>query len=182
MISLLKLLAFMYPPLRASHYWKVYMPLSKLTAIASAVLVTAAITASAIAQTTPEIVVDPAIASMTNDQLVAARQDAMKQDGMLLRGAGGLFGDDAIAVSTTVLQNFTNFPALFREGSMTSNSKALPAVWENWDAFTAIFAKAQAAATEMLVAAQADDDDAYQAALKKVGGVCGECHQNFRGR
>jgi cytochrome c556 len=158
------------------------MPLSKLTAIASAVVLTAAITATAIAQTNPVIVVDPAIATMTNDQLVKARQDAMKEDGGILRGAGGLSGDSAVAAATTLLQNFTNFPALFREGSLTGDSEALPAVWERWDEFTAIFETARLASADMLTAATTGDDALYQASIKTIGGACGTCHQSFRGR
>src|SRR5690242_1425359 len=104
------------------------MPLSKITAIASAVLI-AAVTATSFAQTAPTIVVDPAIAGMTNEQLVAARQAAMKEDGGVLRTAAGLIGDDAIAAATTLLQNFTNFPHLFKEGSITADSHALPIIW-----------------------------------------------------
>ncbi|MEQ1900142.1 MAG: cytochrome c [Devosia sp.] len=158
------------------------MPLSKLTAIASVILVTVAITASAIAQTSPEIVVDPAIAAMTNDELVAARQNAMKQDGGILKGAGGLMGDEAVAAATTLQQNFTNFPALFREGSATADSKALPGVWQNWAIFEGIFAKARLASADMLTAALAGDDSGYQTAIKAIGATCGECHQTFRGR
>ncbi len=157
------------------------MPLSKITAIAAAVLV-AGFAAYSYAQTVPEIVVDPAIAGMTNEQLIEARQNAMMEDGKILRGAGGLLGDDAVEAATHILQNFTNFPALFKEGSSGGESKALPAVWENWDAFLALLTKGQGFAKTMLEAAVNEDDDAYQAAIKSLGGLCGECHQQFRGR
>lgn len=158
------------------------MLLSKLTAIAAAVLVAATLAAAAIAQTAPAIVVDPAIATMTNDQLVEARQNAMKQDGGIMRSAGGLLGDDAIAATTTLLQNFTNFPALFREGSHTDKSKALPAVWERWDDFNAIFEEARLASSKALEAAQSGDGGLYADAIKAIGATCFECHQSFRGR
>lgn len=157
------------------------MPLSKITAIAAAVLVTA-LSATAIAQTLPTIVVDPAIATMTNEELVKARQDAMKEDGGILRNAAGLVGDDAVAAATELLQNFTNFPALFREGSITPDSHALPIIWEQWDQFDGIFKKAQADATAMLQAAIDEDDVAYGDAVQALSQVCGECHQTFRGR
>ncbi|MEO6634919.1 MAG: cytochrome c [Devosia sp.] len=156
------------------------MPLSKITAIASAIVV-ATLAAAAIAQS-PPVVVDPAIATMTNEQLVTARQEAMREDGKILREAGGLLGDDAIAAATHLLQNFTNFPALFREGSVTDKTAARPEIWQNWEAFTAIFAKGQQAATQMLQAAEAEDDDLYQSSVKELGGLCSTCHQQFRGR
>lgn len=157
------------------------MPLSKITAIAAAVAF-AAISATAIAQALPTIVVDPAIANMTNDELVKARQDAMKEDGGILRTAGALVGDDAVAAATELLQNFTNFPALFREGSVTPDSHALPIIWEQRDQFDGIFKKAQTGATTMLQAAIDGDDAAYADAVKGLTQVCGECHQTYRGR
>jgi cytochrome c556 len=134
----------------------------------------------AIAQDTP--VVDPAIAGMSVDQLVAARQAAMKEDGMLLRSAGQATGDDAVKLATTILQNFTNFPALFREGSITDKSEASPAIWERWDEFEGIFKQGQAAAGDMQAAAETGDAETYKEALNTLGGLCRDCHDNFRAK
>jgi cytochrome c556 len=139
-----------------------------------------AIAAAAIAQDT--IVVDPAIATMTNEQLVEARQAAMKQNGGALRGAADLSGDQAVAVATTLLQNFTNLPDLFKEGSVTDTSNALPAVWENWEDFRARFDHNAEAAARMLVAAQSGDTAAYTAAIQEIGESCGACHMTYRAR
>ena len=141
-----------------------------------------AITAVATAQDTPAVVVDPAIAGMTNEQLVEARQNAMKQNGMTLRGAASLTGDQDVAAATTLLQNFTNLPELFREGSITDKSKALPAIWENWDDFRARFDHDAELAASMLAAAQSGDTAAYAAAIEEIGQSCGACHQTYRAR
>jgi cytochrome c556 len=138
--------------------------------------------AVALAQDTPAIVVDPAIATMTNEQLVEARQAAMKQNGMTLRGAASLSGEQAVAAATTLLQNFTNFPDLFKEGSITDKSKALPAIWENWDDFRARFDHDAEAAAKMLAAAQSGDTGAYTAAVQEIGESCGGCHMVYRSR
>jgi cytochrome c556 len=134
----------------------------------------------AVAQDTP-VVVDPAIEAMTVDQLVEARQAAMKQNGMTLRSAMQATGDEAVAAATTLLQNFTNLPALFREGSTSPNSKALPLIWENWDDFKGRFDADAAAALKALEAAKAGDTAGYSAALQEIGGSCGGCHQTYRG-
>ncbi|MEQ1771389.1 MAG: cytochrome c [Devosia sp.] len=155
------------------------MPLRKITAIALAALIVA-FSAAAFAQTTP-IVVDPAIATMTPEQLVETRQAHMKQNGGILRGAAQLSGADAVAAATTLLQNFTDFPALFVEGSVVGDSKALPAIWERWDEFNAILVKDQVSAAAALAAAEAGDTAAFGAAIQAIGGSCGECHQQFRG-
>jgi cytochrome c556 len=138
--------------------------------------------AVAVAQDTPTIVVDPAIASMTNEQLVEARQAAMKQNGMTLRGADSLTGEQAVAAATSLLQNFTNFPDLFKEGSITDKSKALPAIWENWDDFRARFDHDAEIAAKMLAAAQSGDTATYVASIKEIGESCGACHMTYRSR
>ena len=155
------------------------MPLKKF-AVALAGLALLSVAAVAVAQ---EFVVDPAIATMTVDQKVAARQAAMKEDGGVLKGAGALTGPDAVAAAETLIQNFTNFPALFTEDTKDAvGSEAAPAIWTSWDAFNAIFAKALEGAKAMKVAAISEDAAGYGAALKTIGGACGECHQQFRSK
>ena len=102
---------------------------------------------------------------MTPEELVAARKAAMREDGGILRGAGGLSGADAVTAAETLVKNFTNFPHLFPEGSIVGDSEALPAIWENWDTFTGLFAQARIASEAALVAAQANDTAGFQAAL-----------------
>ena len=53
----------------------------------------------AFAQDTP-VAVDPAIETMSVEQLVEARQTAMKQNGGLLRSAMRASGDEAVATTT----------------------------------------------------------------------------------
>src|SRR5262245_11571445 len=128
------------------------MKLRTLTALTLAGLVVAGLAAGTIAQD-----VDPAIAGMTPEQLVDARQEAMKQNGGILRNLGTLSGAEAVAALDTVIQNFTNFPALFAEGSIVGDSKALPLIWEEKDAFDAIFAGAKEQAMKAKAAAEAGD-------------------------
>jgi cytochrome c556 len=76
--------------------------------------------------------------------------------------------------------NYKHIPDLFPEGSIVGDSEALPAIWENWDAFIAIADAGVAAAESGITAAQAGDAAAYAAALQTIGGTCGQCHQQFR--
>ncbi|HEY9009728.1 MAG TPA: cytochrome c [Devosia sp.] len=152
------------------------MSLPRTAAALAAVTSAATFFAGAIAQNTADF------ASMSHEELVEMRQAAMKEDGGILRGAGNLSGADAGVAADTLIRNFTNFPAMFPEGSIVGDSRALPVIWENWDEFTGIFATAQQAATRMKVAAEAGDTAAYGAALQTIGGTCGQCHQNFRSR
>ena len=155
------------------------MPLKSPLIIGFVLALTVAV---AIAQDTPAVVVDPAIATMSNDQLIETRQAAMKQNGMTLRGAADLSGEQAVAAATSLLQNFTNLPDLFKEGSATDKSKAQPNVWETWEDFRARFDHDAEAATRMLAAAQTGDTAGYTAAIKEIGDSCGACHMTYRAR
>lgn len=152
----------------------------RLPILAATAAALVAIATLAMAQDNP-VTVDPAIETMTVDQLVEARQAAMKQNGGLLRSAMRATGDDAVAAATTLLQNFTNLPFLFREGSTAANSKALPVIWENWEDFKGRFDADAVHAQEALAAAKAGDAAAYGAALQAIGQSCGACHQTYRG-
>jgi cytochrome c556 len=124
--------------------------------------------------------VDPAIATMSVDQKVEARQKAMKQDGQLLRKAGAATGDAAVEAATTVLQNFINFPALFADGANNTKSKASSQIWQDFDKFSALFVEGQGHAAKMLAAAKAGDTATYQAETKSLAGLCFQCHQTYR--
>lgn len=124
--------------------------------------------------------VDSAIATMTADQKVEARQKAMKEDGGILRQAAKATGDDAVKIATTVLQNFVNFPALFADGATNAKSTADPKIWQEFDKFTDIFKAGQLDASKMIAAAKAGDQAAYQDAFKSLGQRCFQCHQTYR--
>ena len=116
----------------------------------------------------------------TPEEAVAMRQALMKEDGGIMRTLGNLSGAEAVAALTTVRDNYSHIPALFPEGSIVGGSKALPAIWENWETFTAIAASGAAAAEAGIAAAQAGDAAAYAASAQALMGTCGQCHQQFR--
>ena len=116
----------------------------------------------------------------TPEEAVTMRQNLMREDGGIFRQAGNLTGPEAVAAMTSLRDNYSHIPALFPEDSIVGESKALPAIWENWDAFAAIVDTGIAAAESGLAAAEAGDAAAYAAALQAIGGTCGQCHQQFR--
>lgn len=123
---------------------------------------------------------DAFVAPTDPAELVAARQALMKEDGALLKSAGGLTGAEAVTAMQTLLTNYSHIPALFPEGSVVGDSEALPAIWENWDAFVAIVETGKTAAQAGVAAAEAGDAAAYTDAIKAIGATCGQCHQQFR--
>ena len=154
------------------------MPTTRLAVLSFALL--AGLGAAAVFAEDAAIVIDPSIAGMSADQKVAARQEAMKTDGKILRGSGSATGADAVKIATTVLQNMTNFPALFADGATNSKSKALPVVWQQFDDFSGLFGKGQETAKAMLAAAKSGDSAGWQTSLKTMAGLCGDCHQQYR--
>lgn len=126
------------------------------------------------------VTADPALSDLSVEEMIAKRQATMKENGGLLRSAGGLTGDEAVAAAGTIQQNFANLTVLFPEGSVSDDSEALPAIWEDWATFEGYLMQGVEAAGEMKVAAEAGDAAAYGAAMKTIGGLCGQCHQQFR--
>lgn len=148
------------------------MSIKTISAMAIAGLMSLGIVAS-VAQ-------DAFVAPATPEEAVAARKALMREDGGILRSAGSLTGADAEAAMQTLLTNYSHIPDLFPEGSIVGDSEALPAIWENWEAFLAIVETGKTAAQAGLDAAKAGDAAGYNAALQTLGGTCGQCHQQFR--
>lgn len=149
------------------------MSIKKISAMAMAGL----LAISAVATVAQDGFVAPA----TSEEAVTMRKNLMREDGGIMRSAGGLTGAEAVAAMQTLQTNYSHIPALFPEGSIVGDSKALPAIWDNWDAFVAIAKTGEDAATAGLAAAEAGDAAGYAAALQALGATCGACHQQFRG-
>ena len=157
------------------------MPLNKITAIAMAGLMSIGIVSHVIGQDMPDFMAgDTFVAPATPEEVLAMRKAVMKEDGGILKDAGGLTGEAAITAMQKLYINYAHIPALFPEGSIVGDSKALPAIWENWEAFVAITEKGKVAMLAGIDAATAGDAAAYGEAIKAIGGSCGECHANYR--
>ena len=156
------------------HTEEPHMPLRKITAIAffSAVAV---LSAGVFAQDA-----SPDIAGMTPEQKVERRQEIMKENGGFLRGFATMAPADAVAAADTMIQNFTDLPVLFAEGTIVGDSRATPLIWEEKEAFDAIFAEAKEHAMAIKAAAEAGDAAAIAAEAQELGGYCGQCHDKYR--
>ena len=151
----------------------------KLIAAAVAAVLSVGAALNALAQ---DFVVDPAIAGMTVEQKVEARQNAMRQNGGIVRGLGEMSPADASIAASTLIQNLTNLPELFAADTMGADveTKALPLIWEEKEAFDAIFAAAREHALAAKAAADAGDVAAAAAAAGQIGPFCGQCHGKYR--
>jgi cytochrome c556 len=157
------------------------MPLSKFVVSAAVAIALGAAAFAAYAQDIT-ITPDPTLSSLSVEDMVAKRQGLMKLNGATLKNAGSLTGADAVAAAETLIANFSDLTVLFPEGSDTvPGSEAKPEIWQNFDAFQAMFVQGATAATAMKAAAEAGDAAAYGAAIKTIGPLCGgACHQQFR--
>lgn len=123
---------------------------------------------------------DPALAALTPEQMVERRQETMQSNRATMGEAAGLTGAPAVAAADQMIANFSNLTVLFPEGSIIGETRALPVIWERNADFEAILARGVEAATAMKAAAEAGDAAGYTTAVETIGGLCGECHGQFR--
>ncbi|MEO8605282.1 MAG: cytochrome c [bacterium] len=71
-------------------------------------------------------------------------------------------------------------PNLFPKGSTDPKSRALPAIWENWDKFTALAKQLEDQAFKLSQAAGAEDDENLKEKSTKLFATCKTCHEQFR--
>lgn len=134
--------------------------------------------------------VTAAFAAGTADDLINARQAAMKQNGKALQGLVDILRGatpydpatvkaslDALAAAQKAQADGNLWDASSQTGA-TVETRALPAIWQNPDGF----AKAQQGLTDAIAAVGATTDMAsFKAAFPALGAACKSCHEQFRG-
>lgn len=128
----------------------------------------------------------PKPAAPSPQQVVAARQAAFSMSAAALAGIEGATKAGAPAKS----QGFAArglakwaaaMPAMFAPNTRgITPSRAKPEVWTDKAGFAAKAAAYQDATKALAAAAQADDKDAFAAALASTGASCKGCHDTFQ--
>ncbi len=77
-------------------------------------------------------------------------------------------------------QNAHRMTALFPKGSTDPKSRALPAIWENWDKFVQNAKDLETSAQSLSMAAASEDDENLKEKSQKVFANCKSCHDQFR--
>ena len=116
------------------------------------------------------------------------RHDLMKSMGQSAEDINnaqnlGTEGFDVAVIQREALlisNNAAQIPGLFPKGSTDPHSRALPAIWENWDKFESLAKALQDSALSLSNAAAANDDENLQEKSKKVFANCKSCHDQFR--
>lgn len=117
---------------------------------------------------------------LSGEAAIEARQELMHSNASVMQSAGAATGADAVTAGETLVANFQRLPDLFPEDSKEGETRALPLIWEDMEGFQAEITAAQEAAQAVLDAANADDAEAYAAAIGAMGGRCGSCHSKYR--
>ena len=98
---------------------------------------------------------------------------------MQVRGLAGN-PDHVVKHANAIAGLIAELNTVFPEGSNVEDSEALPAIWEDPDAFAEALAKAEDAASGLSEAAAGGDIQAIGGAFKNVGKDCKNCHESFR--
>lgn len=133
------------------------------------------------------LIATAAIAHEGATGVVKARMDAMSAiaDDMKLIGRGLRSGTlDAAAgadAARRIAGHAAGVPDRFGEPNTDHPSEALPAIWYEFGRFTAIAGELEARAAAFVTAVEAGaDDDALNAAFRRMGATCSSCHEDFR--
>lgn len=128
-------------------------------------------------------------AAAQNTDVIAQRQQLMKNNGRAARDANALIKGETPFDAAAALQVFQTmnddgkaFATLFPEDSRTGGkTEASPAIWEKPAEFKAATDKF-IADTQAGLDARPADVDAFKAAFTKVAANCQSCHQQFRAK
>ena len=98
---------------------------------------------------------------------------------LMVRGKAG--NPDNLASHVQALVNLKDeIHSLFNEGSDLEDDRALPAIWENADAFADAVENFEAAVEAFSEVASDGGMQAIDAAQREVGKACKGCHEDFR--
>lgn len=120
--------------------------------------------------------------------VIAERKAGFKQNQADMRAMAAMLRDGQVAglaePASQIAARAEGIPALFPEGSGTGDTRALPAIWSDWDGFVAA-AKANQAAAQALAEIAADggaETATAEGALRALGTSCSACHDAYRSR
>lgn len=109
-------------------------------------------------------------------ELMRANAGAAKVLGDMASGATAFDQAAAEAAKARLIEDAKATPAAFQTEASDPASRALPAIWANWDDFVAK-AGGLAAAAEALDTASAET---IGAGMGAIGGTCAACHRAYQ--
>ena len=82
----------------------------------------------------------------------------------------------------SIQQNSKMTLATFSKGTGLGNTKAKPAIWENWSKFESAVQDFERESAKLAKVAESGDMEALAKQVRATGKTCGGCHRNFRKR
>ncbi len=82
----------------------------------------------------------------------------------------------------SIRQNSKMTLATFSKGTGLGNTKAKPAIWENWSKFESAVQDFERESAKLAKVAESGDMEALAKQVRATGKTCGGCHRNFRKR
>ena len=121
--------------------------------------------------------------------VIKYRKNVMKSIGGNIGAISGVvkgevsFTGDVAAHARGIQEMSKLVGPLFPKGTdnkMQADTRALPAIWEDWAKFEAAVKAFQTASANLVQVAEAGDPSAFGGALQQLGKSCGGCHKPFR--
>nr|P00146.1 RecName: Full=Cytochrome c' [Rhodopseudomonas sp.] len=122
-------------------------------------------------------------------ETVKARQDYFKSLGGAMKALSGVaknYDAEAAKAEAAKLEAIlaTDIKPLFAPGTSDADfpgeSEAKASIWENMEDFGAKGQAMHEAGMELIAAANTGEASAFGPALKKLGGTCKACHDDYR--
>lgn len=100
-----------------------------------------------------------------------------------LLGSGDVVRNEDVARHARAVRDISEMLLeLWPEGSGGEGTRALPAIWENWDDFRGKLEALRDAGVALQTAADAGSTDGVAQAMQGLGQGCRSCHGDYRAR
>jgi cytochrome c556 len=116
--------------------------------------------------------------------IVKERMDMFKKNQDNLKAIRAHIGSEdyesIVKLAEEIRDWAVKMPDYFPEGSNEKPSEASPAIWSDFDGFKNAAMKNETASKKLMVAAQAEDQQAVIDGCKAVAASCKNCHQSYK--
>jgi len=120
--------------------------------------------------------------------IIKYRQNVMKATGGHMGAIVDILKNDLplqahiLDHARSIQQNSKMTLAMFPKGTGIGNTKAKPAIWENWSKFESAVQDFERESAKLAKVAESGDMEALAKQVRATGKTCGGCHRNFRKR
>ena len=123
-----------------------------------------------------------------SEGIIKYRKNVMKSSGGHMGAIVDILKND-LALQAHILdharsinQNSKMTLEMFPKGTGLGNTKAKPAIWENWSKFESAVQDFERESAKLAKVAESGDMEALAKQVRATGKTCGGCHRNFRKR